>query len=108
MAASWGKFQILGENHTLCGKNKIGVFVANMCKNEAGQIELLANFIRHKPKTWKDPKHKELGMEVSLWDAVKNKDWQAIAFNYNGSGYKQFNYDKKIKEAYEANCKAAG
>ena len=36
-----------------------------------------------------------------LWTAVKTKDWQAIALNYNGPGYKTFSYDTKLKAAYE-------
>ena len=105
-SASWGKFQIMGENFSICGAPNIRVFAAQMCKNEAGQIELLARFIRNKPKAWKDPKNKALGKEISLWDAVKTKNWHAIAFNYNGPAYKKDNdYDRLIKEAYEQYCK---
>lgn len=105
-SASWGKFQVMGENHKLCGEPDLENFVAKMCKNEAGQIELLAGFIRNKPQAWKDQKNKKLGKEMSLWDAVKDKNWHAIAFNYNGPEYKKENdYGKLIKEAYEQYCK---
>lgn len=54
-----------------------------MCVNEKWQLEALANFIRHKPRAWKNPKNKAPGKEISLWDAVKTKNWQEIAFNFN-------------------------
>jgi hypothetical protein len=72
-----------------------------MCTSELRQIEFLAGFIQNKPRAWKDPKHKELGKEISLWDAVKTKNWQAIAFNYNGPGYRQYDYDTLLEKAYE-------
>jgi N-acetylmuramidase len=42
------------------------------------------------------------GREVmSLPQAVKTKNWQAIALNYNGPDYKTLEYDKKLQAAYE-------
>jgi len=101
MACSWGKFQIMGANFALCGQGDIVTFVDKMCTSEASQIELVAQFIRRQPRSWKNPHNKALGLEISLWDAVKSKDWAAIAFNYNGSGYRTYSYDTKLKAAYE-------
>lgn len=101
-----GKFQIMGANFELCGARDINEFVAKMCGSEATQIGLLASFIRRKPRSWKDPKNKALGKEISLWDAVKTKNWAAIAFNYNGPGYKTYSYDTKLKNAYEKQKKS--
>jgi len=100
-SCSWGKFQIMGYNHVLCDEGKLQNFVKKICASEAAQIGLLAEFIRNKPRSWKDPKNKTLGKEISLWDAVKTKNWAAIAFNYNGPGYKTYSYDTKLKNAYE-------
>lgn len=100
-SCSWGKFQIMGANHELCGLANVVTFAKTMCTSEAGQIRLLAEFIHNKPQAWKDPKNKALGKEISLWDAVKTKDWAAIAFNYNGPGYKKYSYDTLLKAAYE-------
>jgi len=100
-SCSWGKFQIMGANYELCGAPSIGVFVKKMCTSDAEQIGLLAGFIRKKPQAWKNPKNKKLGKEISLHDAVKKKDWALIAFNYNGPGYKTYDYDTKLKAAYE-------
>ena len=98
-SCSWGKFQILGGNFGLCGERNIKDFADKMCTSEASQIKLVAQFIRNKPRTWKNAKNKTLGKEISLWDAVKTKNWAAIAFNYNGPHHK--NYDIKLKAAYE-------
>lgn len=106
-SCSWGKFQILGTNFKLCGDTNIEDFVSTMCTSELGQITLVAEFIRRKPRAWKDLKNKTLGKEISLWDAVKTKNWKAIAFNYNGPGYATYHYDTKLQAAYEAYEKAA-
>lgn len=95
----------MGANHEICGARTVKAFVEDMCKNEAGQIELLAKYIRYKPQVWKDKNNKALGKEISLWDAVKTKNWQAIAFNYNGENYKKYGYDTKLMAAYEEYCK---
>ena len=106
-SCSWGKFQIMGDNHAMCGEDKLRNFVKKMCTSEDAQIGLLAEFIRQKPRAWKDRKNKALGKEISLWDAVKTKDWAAIAFNYNGPGYKTYGYDTKLKNAYDKYKKSA-
>ena len=106
-SCSWGKFQIMGRNYVLCGAASIEEFVSAMCAAELGQIQLLAGFIQKKPRAWKNPKNKALGKEISLWDAVKTKDWKAIAFNYNGPSYATYGYDTKIQAAYDAYKKAA-
>ena len=105
-SCSWGKFQIMGANFELCGEPDVKELIAKMCGSEATQIGLLASFIRRKPRSWKDPKNKALGKEISLWDAVKTKNWAAIAFNYNGPSYKTYDYDTKLKNAYEKHKKS--
>lgn len=99
-SCSWGKFQIMGANHELCGEPNLRRFVNKMCTSEAAQISLLAGFIRSKPQAWKNPKNRKLGKEISLWDAVKAKDWRGIAFNYNGPAYETYQYHIKLENAY--------
>lgn len=105
-SCSWGKFQIMGANFSLCGEDDVEEFVNQMCTSDAQQISLLAGFIQHKPCAWKNPKNKKLGKEISLWDAVKIKNWRAIAFNYNGPGYETHEYHSKLEKAYEQYKKA--
>lgn len=99
-SCSWGKFQIMGENYKLCGADSVEEFVTGMCTSEAKQVGYLAGFIQHKPCAWKDRHDHTLGKEASLWDAVKAKNWKAIAFNYNGENYG--NYDKLLEHAYDS------
>jgi hypothetical protein len=91
----------MGDNFALCGTKQVDEFVQLVCQSEFEQIKLVVEFIRRKPATWKDIHHKELGTYPSLWESAKAKDWPMIAFNYNGSGYKTFSYDTKLKAAYE-------
>jgi LysM repeat protein len=100
-SCSWGKFQIMGDNFKLCGSRDIDDFIRSMCTSEMSQIDLICGFIQNKPAAWKNVRKKSQGKEVTLWDAVKTKNWEAIAFNYNGPGYKTFEYDTKLKQAYE-------
>lgn len=105
-SCSWGKFQIMGANHGLCGEPSLKKFVNKMCTSEVAQLGLLAGFIQNKPAAWKDPKNKALGREISLWDAVKAKNWRVIAFYYNGRAYETNQYHLKLERAYEAYKKA--
>lgn len=100
-SCSWGKFQIMGSNFSLCGTQDATVFVQQMCISEFRQVKLICGFIRNKPAAWLNPKNKKLGKAVTLLEAVRRKDWAAIAFNYNGPGYRTFSYDTKLKAAYE-------
>lgn len=106
-SCSWGKFQIMGDNFALCSAKDVDGFVTSVCTSETKQIALVAEFIRNKPRVWKNPRNKSLGKEISLLDAVKTKDWSAIAFNYNGPGYKTYSYDTKLKSAYEKHSKSS-
>ncbi|GIX26031.1 MAG: hypothetical protein KatS3mg122_3262 [Caldimonas sp.] len=105
-SCSWGKFQILGVNHRLCGERELDEFINKMCTSEVEQLGLLAGFIMNNPPAWKDPKNKALGREISLWDAVKTKNWRMIAFYYNGKKYETYQYHLKLERAYEAYKKA--
>ena len=85
-SCSWGKFQVMGDNFGACGAGDLKVFINAMCTSEYEQLRMLSGFIRKKSR---------------LWTAVKTRDWEAIALNYNGPGYKTFSYDTKLKAAYE-------
>jgi len=92
-SASRGKFQVMEANYGACGEPSVTTFFKKMCRNEVGQIELLAGFIKQ---------------NAALWKAVKEKDWHLIAYNYNGPNYKSdTDYDVKMNEAYEHYCKNA-
>lgn len=83
-ATSWGKFQILGANYYDAGYEKISLFVHEMHETEANHLKAFVNIIR----SW------------NLVDALKYHKWDIFARKYNGSNYKQNNYDVKIARAY--------
>jgi LysM repeat protein len=84
-SASWGKFQVMGDNHEACGAPSVARFVQTICSGEKGQVKLLAGFIEK---------------NTALHKAVRGKEWANIASNYNGPSYREFSYDSKLEQAY--------
>lgn len=89
-AASWGRFQIMGFNAALCGWEDVESFVADLCDDEAAQLDAFAGFVRG----------------ARLDRHLRAKDWAGFARGYNGPGYARNRYDAKLAEAYAA--EAAG
>lgn len=87
-SASWGMFQILGENFAACGFSNVEDFVSAMVASEAAQLQAFLAFVKHE------------GMLPLL--AAKN--WAAFARRYNGPLYEQNAYDRKLAKAYAAAC----
>lgn len=88
-SASWGLFQIMGNNYKSCGSSSIDDFVDNMSKGSFMQLLMFCNFIHN---------------NTNLLKALQQKDWATFARIYNGSGYKQNKYDIKLKQAYNVYC----
>ncbi len=84
-SASWGMFQIMGFNHAACGEESVESFVRSMCESELRQLLLTARFIR----------------KSGMLPYLEKKDWAGFAMRYNGPGYEQNQYDRKLREAYE-------
>lgn len=84
-SCSWGMFQILGSNFSLCGCHTIQEFVNRMYKSEEEQLSLFVSFI----------------ILSGLADELRNHDWEGFARKYNGPGYAGHMYDVKLKEAWE-------
>lgn len=89
-SASWGMFQILGENFAACGFSSVEDFVSAAVASEAAQLQAFLAFVKHE------------GMLPLL--AAKN--WAAFARRYNGPLYSQNSYDQKLEKAYAAACAA--
>jgi hypothetical protein len=83
-SASWGRFQIMGNNYKLCKYNSVEEFVYDLSLSEANQLSCFVAFIKNNSK---------------LHNAIKNKDWLTFALNYNDPG--QQGYDIRMKESYE-------
>ena len=85
MSASWGMFQIMGFNYKNCDCSSIEEFVNKVSKSDKDQLDLFRNFIKNRKP---------------LLDALKKLDFEKIALYYNGTGYKENNYDVRLKNAY--------
>lgn len=83
-SASWGMFQIMGNNYVLCGCKSISEFYTKMCKNSFEQFLLGLEFIR----------------KSGLTKYLASKDWAGFAKGYNGPGYKANHYDIQLEKAY--------
>lgn len=83
-SASWGMFQIMGNNYAECGKRSVAEFVEAMRRSEADQLMLFVAYLEKRK------------LQVYL----KNKDWAGFACKYNGPAYAENKYDQKLEAAY--------
>jgi hypothetical protein len=89
-SASWGLFQIMGANYKACGFASVEDFVAAMERSEGDQLKAFAKFIR----------------STKLDGFLRSRNWASFAKGYNGPGYAQNQYDKKLAAAYGKHSKA--
>lgn len=82
-SASWGMFQIMGNNFELCGYETVQDFVSAMNEDVDNHLEAFAQYVinRH------------------LEDELQNLDFEAFARQYNGPGQVEV-YHKKMDDAY--------
>jgi hypothetical protein len=85
-STSIGMMQVMGFHYDTLGFKTVGEMWDFAKQSEANQVELAIRFIKANPK---------------LDAALKNKDWPTVAFYYNGSGYKKFNYDTRLIVAFK-------
>ena len=83
-STSWGMFQVMGFNYAMCGYGSVEEMVKDMCVGEDKQLEAFARFVKL----------------AKLQSYLEQKDWVGFARRYNGPGYAQNQYDKKLEEAY--------
>lgn len=98
-SASWGLFQILGENldHNIKSRNYVD-FDDFEKKQHANELYHFLDFLAF--IMTKSHKGKKL-YEYIQGDEEANYDWASFAFGYNGQGYKANQYDTKLAEAYK-------
>ncbi len=89
MAASWGKFQIMGENYNLAGYKTVDEFVDAHKISESNHLDAFFSFCTNKTFNKKP-----------LTEYLRVKDWQSFAKAYNGPGYATNQYDVKLEKSY--------
>ncbi|WP_432481597.1 N-acetylmuramidase domain-containing protein [Moraxella sp. ZY200743] len=80
-SASWGMFQIMGENWQALGYESIDDFVMQMQTSESHQLDAFVRFIKTKK---------------GLLDALQKGDWDKVFTLYNGKDYQKLGYDYKF------------
>lgn len=83
-SASYGAFQILGENHLLCDAHTAWDFAWRNAQTEADQLEGFLMFVK----------------ATGLVSALKRGDWAAFARGYNGTAYRENQYDTRLAAAF--------
>src|SRR4051812_18506375 len=84
-SASWGAFQIMGDNYKLCGFSNVEDFVKAMVAGEPEQLDAFVQFVK----------------KSGLDDELRRLDWAGFARGYNGPAFAANHYDRKLKAAYE-------
>ena len=85
-SASWGRFQIMGNNYRAAGFASARQFVQAMTRSEREQLQAFVNFV---------------ASDKAMLAALQRKDWAAFAKAYNGPCYAANAYDTKLKAAYD-------
>jgi hypothetical protein len=83
-SASWGAFQILGSNHIAAGFDDVESFCRAMSQGEDEQLQAFVNFVKAN----------------HLDDELRRHDWAGFARGYNGPAFRKFEYDTKLRAAY--------
>jgi len=83
-SASYGRFQVLGQNFSNLGMSNAHEYVSKLSRSEKDQLEAFEGFVQAN----------------GLADELQRKDWAGFASRYNGPGYAANQYDTKMAEAY--------
>lgn len=86
-SASWGAFQIMGENYTQAGFESVETMVEAMRTGVGAHLAAFVSFIKNDP---------------ILTRSIVAKNWAQFAEHYNGPGYAKNGYDVKLAAAYHA------
>lgn len=85
MSASWGRFQVLGENYKIAGFTSLQAFVNAAYAGESRHLDMFIGFCKSKK------------LDVHL----RTQSWAAFAFGYNGRDYAKNKYDEKLAAAFK-------
>lgn len=86
LSASYGAFQIMGDNYAMCGFDSVENFYKAMNESEKKQLEAFILYAKNR----------------GVIQPLKDKDWKEVARLYNGPDYAKNKYDEKFKDAYNS------
>lgn len=86
LSTSIGMMQVMGFNYKACKFKSVHEFWKFNQESEFNQVQCAIRFIKSKPP---------------LDLAIKEKNWNRVAYYYNGELFKKFNYHNKLRIAYE-------
>lgn len=84
-ATSWGRSQVLGDNHLDLGYDTVQEMVAAFCDDEENHIQGMVDFIKAN----------------HIDDDLRAHRWEVVARVYNGPGYKTNKYDTRLAAAFD-------
>lgn len=84
-SASWGLFQIMGNNFALAGYSSLQRFITAMYRSADDHLRAFVMFILN---------------DNRLIDSLRAKAWGDFARAYNGPGFAHNHYDEKMAAAY--------
>ena len=83
-SASWGMFQIMGDNYRAAGFGDVESYVKAMVSGEAAQLDAFVSFVK----------------KSGLADELVRRDWAGFARGYNGPAFRDNRYDQKLAAAF--------
>lgn len=83
-SASWGAFQIMGDNCEIAGFDGVEPFVAAMVRSEDDHLAAFTGFVKG----------------ARLDDELRRLDWTGFARGYNGPAFRKNRYDEKLAAAF--------
>ena len=90
-SASWGMFQIMGDNYRAAGFADVEAYVKAMVSGEPAQLDAFVAFVR----------------KTGLDDELARRDWAGFARGYNGPAYRDNRYDTKLAAAFAFHSQGA-
>src|SRR5262249_46713629 len=84
-SASWGMFQVIGDNYRICGWTDVRQFVDSMYYSEGQHMRAFLGYCRAN----------------NLTRHLRTHNWAAFARGYNGPAYADNHYDTKMAHAYQ-------
>lgn len=88
-SASWGRFQLMGENWKDLGYKSVQDFVQQHDQSEGLQFEAFLRYCEFKFGTVD-------GKKWTLLNALQQENWHVVFTLYNGKNYKKHGYDAKF------------